>query len=107
GFRNYYCLFHPKYISMSTVGRFAGLDEEEDEEESEAMSYASRNDECNKLLARLPTWLDALLEGTLRRFPVDRWPNMSNLESGSGVTKTNQQEELSTSAQTDDGNEEE
>ena len=76
GYRDYYCLYHPQYRSISTVGRFAGLDDDDDDENS---PQSSNDHDPQKMLQRLPQWLDALLEGTLKRFRVEHWPEMQQI----------------------------
>lgn len=79
GPRRYYCMYHAyaekmmKAGKQSNGGAFMGFEDDSSEEE---LSIDDLKLFQSDLLAGFGTWMEKLIEGTLKRYRVDLWPNM-------------------------------
>ncbi|KFD54915.1 hypothetical protein M513_04097 [Trichuris suis] len=95
GFRQYYCIYHPKYRSslkgyrqsknrdkQTRYFRSMGIGSDETDTSEEERLEERHLDEVQKkksfkveeLLEGLPNWLDRLFDGNVKRFHISEWP---------------------------------
>ena len=88
GHKKYIYIFKPRLLLLGfseedenkLTGRFLGLEESEEEGESDSLSHSERRSQkigALHIRRRLPTWLERLYEGTLKdKKELDQWPKM-------------------------------